>query len=269
MKFRNLLALGAAASAATLVYGCLVETNRLVLERRRLRLPNWPGRLAGFKIAVLADLHVRDAYSVAHAKRAVGMALDEIPDVVVLPGDLIGYWKPESAWMLEDVLEPLLLMEGSAIAVPGNREYWSGHAGLLEPILSNLNIKLLRNEAWIHKGICWAGVDSVNAYQADPIGTMAQTAEGFPTVTLWHEPDLVEWLPSGAELMISGHTHGGQFTFPWGWTPMTSKNGKKYMRGWFPGAPTPLYVSRGVGYTGPPSRLNCPPEVSLLELWPG
>jgi uncharacterized protein len=66
--------------------------------------------------------------------------------------------------------------------------------------------------------------------------------------------------------MISGHTHGGQFRAPWGWAPMKTRNGERYLEGFFPDAPTPLYVSRGIGTTGPPSRLNCPPEVSVLSL---
>ena len=91
---------------------------------------------------------------------------------------------------------------------------------------------------------------------------------GGPIIALWHEPDVVDHLPKGAALMLSGHSHGGQFTFPGGYTPMHTLNGRKYVRGFFPHAPTPLYVSRGIGTTGPPSRLNCAPEVSLLELTP-
>jgi hypothetical protein len=56
------------------------------------------------------------------------MALDENPDIVVLPGDLVGHWRTTSPWLLEAVLEPLLLMSGSVIATPGNHEYWGGDA---------------------------------------------------------------------------------------------------------------------------------------------
>jgi predicted MPP superfamily phosphohydrolase len=87
-----------------------------------------------------------------------------------------------------------------------------------------------------------------------------------PVIVLWHEPDAVDLLPSGAHLMIAGHSHGGQWRFPWGWTPMTTRNGRKYIEGFFPDAPTPLYVSRGVGTTGPPARLGALPEVSILRL---
>jgi predicted MPP superfamily phosphohydrolase len=196
------------------------------------------------------------------------MALDEDPDMVVIPGDIVGYWKPESAGLIGSVLEPLLLMQGSAVAVPGNHEYWGGSPDLLKPILDELNIKLLRNEVWTHKGIQWAGIDSANEGRAEPVSTIASTHhKSNPVVSIWHEPDLVDWLPDGVDLQISGHSHGGQFRLPSGWAPMYTLNGKRYTDGFYPEASTPLYVSRGIGTTGPPSRLFCPPEVSLLELY--
>ncbi len=266
MKLGTLLCGGVAASAGLLVYGCLFAANRLVSERRTLRLRGWPTSLSGYRIAVLADLHIRDRYSVELGQRAVALALDENPDLVILPGDLIAYWKPDLPWRIEEVLEPLLLMRGSVIATPGNREYWMGDATLLAPILEALEIKFLNNDLWLHHGIQWAGIDSANRGTPDPAGVMNRTTQDHPVVAIWHEPDVVDQLPPGADLMISGHSHGGQFRAPWGWAPMKTKNGVKYLEGFFPDAPTPLYVSRGIGTTGPPSRLNCPPEVSILTL---
>jgi predicted MPP superfamily phosphohydrolase len=270
---KKLLALGfglGAVGIGWLAYGALVEAKRLTVERRTLRLPRWPRRLDGYTIAVLADLHVRDAYSVELARRAVELALDENPDIVVLPGDLVGHWMPESPWLLEAVLEPLLLMEGAVIAIPGNHEYWGGDASLLAPILDELNIRYLRNEVYNHAGINWVGIDSLNAQRANPGGPLAVALlEDDPVVVLWHEPDAVDLLPAGADLMIAGHSHGGQWRFPWGWTPMSTRNGEKYVEGFFPEAPTPLYVSRGVGTTGPPARLGVLPEVSILRLVSG
>jgi uncharacterized protein len=165
---RDAILAGALASAGLLVYGCLVAANRLVVERRTLRLPHWPESLRGYKIAVLADLHVRDECSIELGKRAVDLALDEDPDIVVLPGDLIAYWKLETPWMLEEVLAPLALLRGSAVATPGNREYWEGRADWLRPILESMGIRYLRNEVWLHQGIQWIGLDSANLGRPDP-----------------------------------------------------------------------------------------------------
>jgi uncharacterized protein len=251
--------------AGMLVYGALVESKRLVVERHTLRLKGWPKRLNGYRIALLADFHVRDSYSLDLSTRAVAMALDEAPDMVVLAGDFVGYWKEGSADMLGQALEPLLLLNGNVVAVPGNHDYFDGTPELMMPILDELNIRLLRNESWRHGGITWVGIDSENAYRADPIKAFEDVDDG-PVIVVWHEPDPVERLPQLAALQLSGHSHGGQFRFPGGLTPMHTKNGRKYVRGFHPEASTPVYVSRGIGTTGPPSRFLCPPEVAVLTL---
>lgn len=263
--WQTLAGLATGAGIATLLYGALVESKKLKLVRQNLYLKDWPKRLDGFKIAVLADLHIRDDYSQEQAQKAVALALDSEPDMIVLAGDMIGYWKPEVLPRLQEVLEPLILMQGACVAVPGNHEYWSGKPEWLIPLFETLGIKMLQNENWRHAGITWIGIDSFVAGAADPARAMG-SSKGEPKIVLWHEPDAVDLLPEGAQLMIAGHSHGGQFTFPWGWTPMHTKMGSKYPAGFYGNAPTPLYVSRGVGTTGPPSRLNCDPEVSLLCL---
>lgn len=257
----------AVAGLGWLVYGALVEANKLVLERRRLKLVGWPKRLDGYKIGVLADLHLRDIYTAEHAARAIEMLLDEEPDMVVLPGDLIGYWKDETPELLRTVLAPLLLMNDHVLAIPGNHDYWGGDAADLEPILSELNIRLLQNSTVVKDGICWAGIDSAKARRAEPFDTMLEAfKQDDPVIVLWHEPDFVEELPPGGALMIAGHSHGGQWVFPGGLVPMKTDGGRRYLSGFYEETRTPLYVSRGLATTGPPARFGSLPEVSLLIL---
>ena len=253
-----------AAGVATLVYGALVEANDLRVEHHTLRLQNWPKDLDGLRIALLADFHIRDSYSAALAQRAVTAAVMEAPDYFVLAGDFVGYWKLSSPWLLEQALRPLSNFKGSVIAVPGNHDYWEGDASLLRPILEELNIVLLRNEAFKTEGISWFGLDSLNAKRAMP--SLYKRQSETANIVVFHEPDGVMQLRERCDLMLSGHSHGGQFTFPWGWTPMHTKNGQKYVRGFFPEAESPLFVTRGIGTTGPPSRLCCSPEVAILTL---
>ncbi|HLO99639.1 MAG TPA: metallophosphoesterase, partial [Fimbriimonas sp.] len=264
----SLLSFGfGAVGAATLVYGALVESKRLVVDRLGIPLKGLPEDLDGFKIAVLSDFHLGDPYALELAKKAVDLALDNDPDMVCLLGDFVNYWKPLSPKMLGEVLEPLLVMNGAVVAIPGNHDYKEGSPEILRVIFDELDIKLLRNESWDHKGICWVGVDSYNEDQADVVKAFSDASSELPKITLWHEPDLVSMLPSGESLLqLSGHSHGGQYVLPWIGAPMTSTNGKKYLDGFYPDAPTPLFVSRGIGTTGPPSRFNCPPQVAILTL---
>lgn len=256
---------GAAAGVALVARGMLHGADDLRLERMTLRLAGWPEGLRGYKIAVLADLHLGGDYSVRRSQRAVAMALDAGPDFVALVGDYVNLWQEGSARWIGDTLAPLRLMGGAAAAVPGNHDYRMGHPVLLGPIFEELGIRLLRNESWIHGGVTWVGVDSAVVGRARPQAAM-QGVEG-PAVCLWHEPDVVADLPPGCALMLSGHAHGGQGKI-FGRTPVKTKLGSKYVDGFFPDTPTPLYVSRGVGTTLFPTRLDVPPEVTILTLEP-
>jgi predicted MPP superfamily phosphohydrolase len=253
-----------AVGAGMLLYGAAVEAGRLTVERSTLPVPFWPERLNGFKIALLADFHLRGRTSLKLCKQAVAAALEASPDMVAIVGDVVSYWSPEFPAMVGEMLEPLLLMNGAAVAVYGNHDYDLGPPENLGLIYNELNIKLLRNDSWHHAGITWVGVDSASKGLDNPNRAMAGV-EG-PAICLWHEPDVVDLLPKGCSLMLSGHSHGGQFSFPGGFTPMHTDLGRIYPRGFYPDAPTPLYVSRGIGTTGPPSRFLCSPEVSILTL---
>ncbi len=259
-----------AAGAGVLVYGALVESNRLVVENYTLPLPGWPDELEGYRIAVLGDFHIGTPWSFALAKRAVASAVAETPDMVVLVGDFVNYWQSHSAFRIGEALEPLRLLQGDVIAVAGNHDYDLGDPDLLAPILTELNIHFLRNQSVSLGGITWVGIDSARVGNDNVDLAFKNLAhDGTPRVALWHEPDVVDRLPSGCVIQISGHSHGGQFRLPFGFTPMHSELGKRYPRGFYPDAPTPLFVTRGVGTTGPPSRFLCPPEVAILTLVPG
>ena len=266
MKLGSWLGGALLGSAGLLVYGALVESKKLTLEKMAIGLPKWPSHLNGYRIALLADFHLCDAASCELAWESIDMALREEPDMVCIAGDFVSYWKDESEDMLLSSLDLLRVMNGNAVAIPGNHEYVAGTPDRLAPVLKELNVTFLRNDSWNHDNITWVGVDSANASQADPLGALISVSGDLPIITLWHEPDRVDCLPPVSALMLSGHSHGGQFCAPWGWAPMTSKNGNRYRRGFFPDAPTPLYVSRGIGTTGPPSRLFCTPEVTILDL---
>lgn len=259
----------AAIGAGALLYGALYETDKLKTERRRLRIRRWPERLSGYKVVLLADAHVRDEKSVLMTKRAVELALAEHPDLIVIPGDTIAYWKKGVLDMVSEAFSGLRKADCPVLAVPGNHDYFAGDAQWLKPVFEDLGVKLLSNESAVIDGVNWVGVDSEIAGRADPYGAIFDCDPSLPIVVIWHEPDMVDTLPFGPELMLSGHSHGGQFIMPWGWAPATSKLGSKYLSGFYSQTPVPLYVSRGIGTTGPPARLFCPAEVSVLTLIPG
>ena len=85
---------------------------------------------------------------------------------------------------------------------------------------------------------------------------------------LTHNPDFVEQIRDPrVDLVLSGHTHGGQVVFPFVGAPVTSSRyGQKYVQGLRQGPSARVFVTRGVGTTGLPMRFGCPPEVVLITL---
>ena len=91
--------------------------------------------------------------------------------------------------------------------------------------------------------------------------------DGEPVILLVHEPDILpEVARYDVDLMLSGHTHGGQVRFPFLPAMFLPELGRNYMEGLFRLGSTQLYVNRGVGTVNLPFRFNCPPEITLITL---
>lgn len=240
------------------------ETYRLHTRRCTLTLPNLPEEADGIRIAFLTDLHCRhdlDALALCH--EACIKAVDEEPSLILFGGDYVGRGLPDQQEVLQVVLEPIRSGGIPAYGVFGNHDYYGTDPENLAPILRDCGIRTLRNEWVKHEGLVIAGVDSAHRHRHD---LRQALPEGDGALVVWHEPDMADALPRGCALMLAGHTHGGQFLTPWGWGPLATDFGAKYVSGFFPEPPSPLYVSRGLGAAGPPIRLFCPPELSILTL---
>jgi hypothetical protein len=268
MKASQVAAGAFAVGAGLLLYGALFETTKLTLERRRLRLPGWPEEKKGFRVGVLADLHIRDRETVEMTQRAIQTLLSENPDVIVIVGDVIAYWKRDLLDKVREAMAGLADFKKPIFAVFGNHDYFAGDPNWLRIAMEPLGVRFLVNEVADQDGVNWVGVDSAIGGKCDPFTPLSQLDWNKPTVYLWHEPDMVDVLPRGPQLMVSGHSHGGQFTTPWGWAPAKTSLGKRYVRGFYSRSSVPIYVSRGIATTGPPSRLFCRPEVTVLTLEP-
>ena len=254
------------AGVGLLLYGAIVETEQLVGEKKTLRLPNWPKSHNGYKVGFIADLHLRGAQELALTETALEWLLKQNCDAIAIAGDILPWWREDSIEFATYGLRLLADFPANVVIVPGNHDYYGGDASWLRPLIEGYGAHYLQNQMVEIGGVQWVGIDSANESQHDPDLAMKMLDPSKPSITLWHEGDFVDELPSGTQLMLSGHSHGGQFTTPWGWAPMTVRGGSKYLRGFYPDAPTPLYVTRGLATTGPPSRLFCRPEVSVLTL---
>jgi predicted MPP superfamily phosphohydrolase len=245
------------------LYGGLFETRKIELVRRTLTLPDWAHD--GLRVAVIADPHIRDDWSVEHTHRALELAYATKPDLTVLLGDYVSFWHPMAFAYVAAGFAPLADWNSPIVAVAGNHDYFAGEAAWLRPLFEDLNVTYLVNEVAEVAGVTCLGVDSLVKGEPDPHALLRQTDGGRGALMLWHEPDGVDTLPPGGpSLMLSGHTHGGQVSFlvrPADWF---LRHG--YVMGHYHRGASQIYVNRGFGTAGPPARIATPPEISRIVL---
>jgi len=262
---RNLLKsalIGAAGGVALGAFADL-DTHLIKLERHTLYLRNW--QADGFRVALLADVHVNDPEAARIAAKAAQMAVDEKPDLIVMAGDFVN----SSGRVILDHIGPAFVPVSDcsipSIAVMGNHDYWTAVPNkVIRTVHRDTNLRMLRNESVEVQGVLVTGLD--DGIGGVPDYDLKGTA-GHPShLVAFHEPDFVDRFRAKAAIVLSGHSHGGQVCLPGGIPIGTSYGGRKYVSGFFDLPKAGLYVSRGIGTSGPDFRLFCPPEVTLLTL---
>ena len=269
MKSKHLIVAGAGAVAAVATYAFLIEPRWLQLRRETVHIRPLPRSLEGLRIGLLSDLHLRTGSAPRVVERAVRRLMGERPDLIAITGDLAE--DPEG---LETVLGTLARLSAplGVYAVPGNHDYRAGITAWHEAVARRKGIRDLTNRYEIlrHRGasICVGGVDDF--FEGRPRLVLPPPPARDLTVVLAHSPDQAERCRRGydaVDLILSGHTHGGQVRVPIVGAPVNSaENPELYDEGLRRRPWTQVYTSRGIGTTGLPVRFMARPEVTLLTL---
>ncbi|MCO1657493.1 metallophosphoesterase [Pseudonocardia humida] len=261
----------AAVAVGTVTYGT-VEARRPRVERREVVLDRLDPAFDGFTVAAVSDIHLGPLVDGADLAGIVDLINAGSPDVVAVVGDLVDGTVAE----LADYAAPFRDLVAPTYVVTGNHEYFSGAAEWVE-FLPSLGLRVLRNErVEIRRGDAvldiagcddrTAGRSGVPGHGFDLDAALAGRDPARPVVLLVHQPVMVEQaVRAGVDLQISGHTHGGQL---WPITQVALVD-QPVLAGLTRFGPTWLYVTRGVGFWGPPTRVGSPPEVTLLTLRAG
>jgi len=258
------------ASAGTGV-GVWTARKKRVVREEVIRVPGLPEAFDGFRIVQLSDIHVGPTICKADLVAMVAEANALSPDMVAITGDLVDGLVED---MGEDI-SPLADLQAThgAFYCTGNHEYyWDGPGWCAQVarqgvvVLNNAHRVIEREGA----KLVVAGVTDHTAHRiepshkSDPDAAVAGAPEDAFRVFLAHQPRSVAGaLAAQADLVLVGHTHGGQF-FP---LNLFTDVIHGYGHGLYE-APQGrwVYVSAGAGYWGPPMRLGVPAEVNLVVL---
>ncbi len=275
-RFLKTAAVTAIAGIGTAVYGHECEAEHLEVVHQTVHLPGWPESAVGMKIGQLSDLHCQDTRAVRRTARAAEMLLAQKPDLVFLTGDYItGGDKTDDGtdWAARcaDALAPLCAAKHGVFAILGNHDWWRGRPDLVAAELTRVGFQMLRNKAAAMPGadgVWLVGLDSRSANAHDPIKALQGVPEASLKLLLMHEPDYADEAPPGFALQFSGHSHAGQVRVP-GLPPLhCPEYGRRYPEGLQQTTQHPVYTTRGVGMMGPQVRVCCPPEVTVLTIFP-
>ena len=232
------------------------------------RSPNWRGSRP-LTIAFLSDLHAGPATSRQLLELVIARMVKIQPDLILLGGDYFFGNLDDAEWLggLLSQLRPRMGVFG----VLGNHDYWLGCDRVVH-MLETSGIRVLRNRGLRIEGASgslWlGGVDDLWERHADPFSALAGRNPDEPCILLSHNPDLVPEFRPPCELVLSGHTHGGQVRFGPFVLYSNSKYGARFATGWSRIGDTLLYVSRGVGNVEVALRFGAPAEITILRLLP-
>ena len=221
-------------------------------------------------IVQLSDLHLNRTSSLRHLKNVVEKTNALRPDIILLTGDVVDD-KIDRLDEYMEVLQGLKARYGIYFSV-GNHEYYNGLGQILKS-LHQTKIKHLMNDGELiaDKNLYIGGVPDksaamMNPYFAIKIEEASKKANKQNyRVLLSHNPSTADMVTDeDFDLVLSGHTHGGQI-FPFNFL---AEKANKYLAGLYDVNGARLYVSRGVGYWGPPMRFGAPAEITLLQIHP-
>jgi predicted MPP superfamily phosphohydrolase len=251
-------------------YGTFIGRRDFQLVETELKFPDLPADLDGVRLAQISDLHFGKYFTPADLEHVIGMVNETRPQVALVTGDLItGAGDP-----LERCIDLLsgLRADAGIRACMGNHEIYARSQNFTAEYGHRKGVEFLRQKqeelrfGGATLNLC--GVDYQRKSRPYLAGADALVRSEAFNVLLSHNPDVLPVASRmGYDLVIGGHTHGGQITIeivdPWAnpgrfFTPFVSGEYKVDQ--------TILYVSRGVGTVTLPMRIGALPEVSLLTL---
>ncbi len=265
---RRFIQAAAATLTASLGFGYMHYLEPGWLELTHHRLAFFKEKAAPFKILFLADLHYSRFVPLSLISDAIALGVAQKPDLILLGGDYVLFDMPLNFSAFSDVLSQLAEC-APTYACFGNHDRPVGTQKnrLIGEALKSAGITVLFNQATViatHKrqfelagtGDLWAG-----QCKPPPAGEVH-----IPRLILAHNPDSKDVMHDEPwDLMLCGHTHGGQLRIPFVGEPFAPVEDKRYVAGLNAYGKRQIYTTRGVGSLYG-LRLNCRPEVTMLEL---
>jgi len=248
-----------------------LERLSLALRRYQVGIRNLPGAFEGFTILHLSDLHDKEFGS--GGKELIELVRQEHFDMVAATGDLVRGDRPLLTPALELIAGLKALGPRPIFSVLGNHDWRLNRGREFNETLRDAGVGVLANSSeLIEKGkdrLWVVGVDDP-VTQRDRLEHALRDADsGVPRLLLAHSPQIFpQAIEKGMDLLLVGHTHGGQIRIPVLGAPYVPRMGffPPWDYGLYSSGTSTMIVSGGLGESGLPVRFNIRPELSLITL---
>jgi predicted MPP superfamily phosphohydrolase len=271
LQVTNLGVVGLATAVTS--YGIFEARRRPGIVEISVPIARLPDPFAGFRIVQITDVHAGLTVGRAWIERIAEEVKALEPDMIAFTGDIAD----GSVARLADAVAPLgeLQAPHGKFFITGNHEYYSGVEQWVAEV-KRLGYDVLLNEhRIIERGgasIVLGGVTDFTggrylpSHKSDPEAAFRGAPADLVRIFLAHQPKTLRQAASVPfDLMLSGHTHGGQF-FPWN---LATAMDQPYLSGLHRPEGKWVYVSKGTGYWGPPVRLGARSEITVVTLTRG
>lgn len=246
------------------------KPSKIVVEKKQIYLKNLPSDLENFTIAQISDIHRSELVEPWLIEKTIGLVSAQKADCIVITGD-----SGNNTAYLKDCFEQLKTLSApfGVYAITGNWERNSGVKKSVDVIKTSKIIPLSDEYDVIEKNgskIYLIGVDDDGGIGSNLESTFSNINDQHIKILLCHNPYIVASRKKAlkrVDLILSGHTHGGQVVYPLiGALVVPTAFGLKMTSGLYNFEETLVYINRGIGVVKYPYRINCPPEITLITL---
>jgi predicted MPP superfamily phosphohydrolase len=250
-------------------YGVLIRRRFFVIRRIEVPITGLDAAFDGYRIVQLSDMHIGAMTPRSWGERWVRAANRLAPDLTVVTGDMVTNGI-EFHHDIADIVGGLEAKDGVFVSM-GNHDYF-GEGEPLATLITERGARVLRNEGLVLERedgkLYLAAIDDTWTRRDDMDRALSERPEGMRTVLMSHDPDRFrEAAKRDVDLVLSGHTHGGQIALPFFAEHVTlSRLTHHYHLGVYNKGQSTLYVHPGLGTTGPPIRLGVAPAIAIITL---
>ena len=239
-------------------WGFIIEPNLLRVKKYTIK----NDLLKGVKLVFASDFHI-DRYAKKRLERTVRLINAQNPDLVILGGDFIKGHDGKFTLDIETQSRELGKIKAKTAAVLGNHDGWYDKERVAEA-LSNCGISVLANSNIKVDDLWIAGVEDLQTGNPDITKALKNTSR--PRILITHSPDIYYDVKENVDLILAGHTHGGQVYIPFFGAPsVPSKYGSKFAERIINETQNTMIITKGIGTSILPVRFCAVPEIIVIE----